>query len=232
MNVMFFRSGRTNDGASMNAGTRKATSSSSGHAEQSQQQKHIFNSNLNSASPPFYPSNQDIPAVGEGNLRVKPLIQDRYVADESDQPVNVKNVRNFQRAQGRGFTSLAQATVPINPLGPRANQTATQSLQRSSNQAQLTNSSDFGLSDSPRGSVKSVSTVSGKSKASTQGSGRGSFVYGGAQVIGAGGPMSLAHGDPNFPGPSALLPGRCYSSLINIFFDLVIFEPRQKELVQ
>lgn len=47
----------------------------------------------------------------------------------------------------------------------------------------------------------------GKGKEGIQGSGRGSFLYGGAQVMGASGNMGVGHGDPNFPATPAFLPG-------------------------
>ncbi|XP_058111486.1 protein MLN51 homolog isoform X2 [Magnolia sinica] len=73
-------------------------------------------------------------------------------------------------------------------------------------QAQSINSSDVGEIESPPGSSKSKTALVGKGKASIQGSGRGSFLYSGAQVIGATGAMGVAHGDQNFPGTPALLP--------------------------
>ncbi|CAL9085406.1 unnamed protein product [Musa acuminata var. zebrina] len=46
----------------------------------------------------------------------------------------------------------------------------------------------------------------GKARISNQASGSDSFLYGGAQVIGATGDMGLAYGDQNFPGTPAHLP--------------------------
>ncbi|KAL5973012.1 hypothetical protein ACLOJK_039819 [Asimina triloba] len=65
---------------------------------------------------------------------------------------------------------------------------------------------DVGEMELLQGSNKSKSALVGKGKASIQGSGRGSFLYSGAQVIGATGAMGVAHGDQNFPGTPALLP--------------------------
>ncbi|BAD52900.1 glycine-rich protein-like [Oryza sativa Japonica Group] len=47
---------------------------------------------------------------------------------------------------------------------------------------------------------------SGAGKTNSQEAGRGSFMYGGAQVIGAAGAIGLAQGEQNFPGTPALLP--------------------------
>lgn len=72
------------------------------------------------------------------------------------------------------------------------------------------NSLEHGETDSPPESSKSKTALVGKGKGSVQGSGRGSFLYNGAQVIGAAGNMGVAHGDQNFPGTPAFLPGVLY----------------------
>lgn len=51
---------------------------------------------------------------------------------------------------------------------------------------------------SPSESGKSNSALVGKGRGGIQASGRGSFPYGGAQVMGASGNMGSGHGDPNF----------------------------------
>ncbi|KAJ7962955.1 CASC3/barentsz eIF4AIII-binding protein [Quillaja saponaria] len=53
--------------------------------------------------------------------------------------------------------------------------------------------------DSTSESSKSKGALVGKGRASAQGSGRGSFLYGGAQVMGASGNMGTGSGDQNFP---------------------------------
>lgn len=60
--------------------------------------------------------------------------------------------------------------------------------------------------ESPSDMSKSNSTLVGKGKVVNQGAGRGSFLYGGAQIIGPTGAVGLPHGDPNFAGTPALLP--------------------------
>eukprot|EP00262_Sarcandra_glabra_P000194 TRINITY_DN10285_c0_g1_i2.p1 TRINITY_DN10285_c0_g1~~TRINITY_DN10285_c0_g1_i2.p1 ORF type:complete len:654 (-),score=151.03 TRINITY_DN10285_c0_g1_i2:420-2381(-) len=67
-------------------------------------------------------------------------------------------------------------------------------------------SSEFGDVESPPGSSKSKTALVGKGKPSVQGNEMGSFLYNGAQVIGASGTMSVAHGDQSFPATPALLP--------------------------
>ncbi|KAF9617267.1 hypothetical protein IFM89_035211 [Coptis chinensis] len=65
-------------------------------------------------------------------------------------------------------------------------------------------SSEPGETESPPGSSKSKTALVGKGKGTVQGNGRGSFLYNGAQVMGASGSMGLSHGDQNFPAPALL----------------------------
>ncbi|KAI3992424.1 hypothetical protein MKX01_022515, partial [Papaver californicum] len=69
-----------------------------------------------------------------------------------------------------------------------------------------TNSSEPGETESPTGSSKSKTVLVSKGKGSTQGSGRGTFLYNGPQVVGAAGNMGVAHSDQKYPGTPALLP--------------------------
>ncbi|KAG8656324.1 protein MLN51 homolog [Manihot esculenta] len=68
------------------------------------------------------------------------------------------------------------------------------------------NSHDSGDTETTSESSKSRGGLVGKGKEGIQGSGRGSFLYGGAQVMGASGNMGVGHGDPNFPATPAFLP--------------------------
>ncbi|KAI3463355.1 hypothetical protein Pfo_020018 [Paulownia fortunei] len=61
------------------------------------------------------------------------------------------------------------------------------------------NAVESGELESPSESSKSKTALVPKGKGSAQGSGRGSFLYGGAQVMGASGNMGSGHGDQNFP---------------------------------
>ncbi|CAK9174640.1 unnamed protein product [Ilex paraguariensis] len=67
------------------------------------------------------------------------------------------------------------------------------------------NSLESGELESPPESSKSKTALVGNGKGSVQGSGRGSFLYGGAQVMGTSGNMGAGHGDQNFPGTPAFL---------------------------
>ncbi|KAL5729353.1 hypothetical protein ACHQM5_002322 [Ranunculus cassubicifolius] len=70
--------------------------------------------------------------------------------------------------------------------------------------ASPTSSSEHGDVESPPGSSKSKAVVA-KGKSSIQGNGRGTFLYNGAQVMGASGAIGVSHSDQNFPATPALL---------------------------
>lgn len=74
------------------------------------------------------------------------------------------------------------------------------------------NSYETAEMESASESSKSAGALVGKGKGSAQGGGRGSFVYSGAHVVGAGGNMGVGHGDQNFPGTPAFLPGKFLAS--------------------
>lgn len=67
-------------------------------------------------------------------------------------------------------------------------------------------------------SLNNSKTASAVVKANSQETGMGSFMYGGAQVIGASG---LSQGDQNFPGTPALLPGLLPSLFSSPYFSLL-----------
>lgn len=75
------------------------------------------------------------------------------------------------------------------------------------NTALSINSFEAGEVDSSSEANKSKTAIIAKGKGVAQGNGRGSVMYGGAQVIGATGSMSVSHGDQNIPGAPAFLPG-------------------------
>ncbi|ONK76617.1 uncharacterized protein A4U43_C03F30200 [Asparagus officinalis] len=70
--------------------------------------------------------------------------------------------------------------------------------------APTTNASGLGETDSPLDSNNSKTQLIARGKTGSQGAGRGSFLYNGAQIIGASGAMGLSQNDQNFPG--TLLP--------------------------
>ncbi|OMO54159.1 hypothetical protein CCACVL1_28006 [Corchorus capsularis] len=64
--------------------------------------------------------------------------------------------------------------------------------------AMSVNSYESGEVESSEAS-KSKGALVSKGKSGVQGAGRGSFIYGGAQIMGATGNMAVSHGDQNFP---------------------------------
>lgn len=109
----------------------------------------------------------------------------------------------------------AQRSPSQNRIQTPAQSTTQQLGQRSDSGSQASsppkaasavNSYDSGEVDLPSESSKLKSALFGKGKGSQ---GRSSFLYGGAQVMGAAGNMSVGHGDQNFP---AFFPGNsnCY----------------------
>ncbi|RWR77500.1 histone H3.v1-like protein isoform X2 [Cinnamomum micranthum f. kanehirae] len=106
--------------------------------------------------------------------------------------------------QQRSIQSPVQPASRVSPqqLGQRPGS----GTQGSLNQASSADSSEAGDMESPPASSKSNTALAGKAKDSTHGSGKSSILYGGSQVIGATGPMGLAHGDQKFSATPALLP--------------------------
>ncbi|CAL5373631.1 unnamed protein product [Camellia sinensis] len=106
-------------------------------------------------------------------------------------------------------------TVQRNPVQSRVQPSFQASVQSPGSGSQTTSPPKAALSinyfepgelESPPESSKSKNASIGKGKGSVQGSGRGSFLYGGTQVMGASGNMGSGHGDQNFPGTPAFLP--------------------------
>ncbi|PON58926.1 Btz domain containing protein [Trema orientale] len=103
--------------------------------------------------------------------------------------------------QGRGQTAVQTSA-------PQFGQRPGSGSQASSppNTALSINTFETGEVDSPSEANKSKTAIIAKGKGVAQGNGRGSVMYGGAQVIGATGSMAVSHGDQNFPGAPAFLP--------------------------
>ncbi|XP_011002707.1 PREDICTED: dentin matrix acidic phosphoprotein 1-like isoform X2 [Populus euphratica] len=68
------------------------------------------------------------------------------------------------------------------------------------------NSYEAGEAETAVESSKSRTALVGKGKGIIQGNGRGSFLYGGAEVVGATRNMSVGHGDQNLPGTPTFFP--------------------------
>ncbi|KAI9110248.1 hypothetical protein K1719_018690 [Acacia pycnantha] len=102
---------------------------------------------------------------------------------------------------GRTQSSQQASTPPLNQRSVSGSQTSSPPKTSVAG-----NSSDSGDMDATSESGKFKGAMVGKGKGSAQSSGRGPFVYGGAQVMGAAGNMSASHGDQNFPATPAFLP--------------------------
>lgn len=141
------------------------------------------------------------------------------------------------RGQGRGINSLPQMSFQpsgsnnqVNRISPpaqlhasqrnlvqnRGQSSVQQFVQNPSSGSQVSSppkaalnksASDHGEVESPSEASKSKSALVAKAKGSVQGAGRGSFLYGGAQVMGPLGNLGSGTGDPNFP---AFLPGKMF----------------------
>ncbi|KAL4626267.1 hypothetical protein ACB092_05G084000 [Castanea dentata] len=115
-------------------------------------------------------------------------------------------------AQGRGFSILGQMNYQQGPSHNQVNRvsssTQLHSVQKGPVQSRALsiNSNESGEAESTSESNKYKGALVGKGKTNTQGTGRGSFMYGGVQVMGATGNMAVGHGDQNFPGTPAFLP--------------------------
>lgn len=110
-----------------------------------------------------------------------------------------------QRNLGQNRAQPAAVQTPAQQLGQRPGSGSQTSSPP--NSALSINSHESGEMESSLESSKSKTTLVGKGKGIAQGSGRGSHMYGGTQVIGTTGSMGVSHGDQNFPGTPAFLPG-------------------------
>ncbi|KAG8077273.1 hypothetical protein GUJ93_ZPchr0007g4585 [Zizania palustris] len=137
------------------------------------------------------------------------------------------------RAQGgNGIPLNNQSTLPVhqNPRIPTQQQSHTSVMHQKSGQVQTqsatriptqqvnhrtgnpSNTQHLPVRTAERGenglypSSNKSNASAGAGKTNNQETGRGSFMYGGAQVIGAAGTVNLAQDEQNFPGTPALLP--------------------------
>ncbi|KAF5453170.1 hypothetical protein F2P56_028095 [Juglans regia] len=119
------------------------------------------------------------------------------------------------RPPGRGLAIAGQRSPAQSRVQPSVQAPAQQASQRPGSGSQPSSPPKTGLSissyepreaESPSESSKSKVALVGNGKVNAQSAGRGSVVYGGAQVMGATGSMAVGHGDQNLPGAPAFLP--------------------------
>ncbi|RDX83520.1 Protein MLN51-like protein, partial [Mucuna pruriens] len=130
-------------------------------------------------------------------------VQTNYQRAPSHNKVSATQLQGIQISSAPGWNSTSvQATAP--QLGHKPGSGS----QSSSPPKTLTsiNSHDSGEMDAASESGKAKGALVGKGRGGSHGAGRGSFVYGGAQVMGTAGNVAVNHGDPNFPATPAFLP--------------------------
>ncbi|KAE8705145.1 CASC3/Barentsz eIF4AIII binding, putative isoform 3 [Hibiscus syriacus] len=107
-------------------------------------------------------------------------------------PAQVTSVQRIP-VQGRAHFSVQAAAQQLGhhpDVGSRASSPPKTAMSVSSYESGEVESS---VKSKPEGALAS------KGKSSLQGAGRGSYLYGGAHIIGTTGNMSISHGDQNFP---------------------------------
>ncbi|OUZ99716.1 Btz domain [Macleaya cordata] len=161
--------------------------------------------NLQMQSAGSSPVNSTQPPQSRGKGRGSDI-----AGQHSYQPTSSHNQVNRGSLQTQLPTVQQKPVSPVQPVRVSTQQLGQHpgggSQASSPPKGSSTNSSEPGETESPPGSSKSKTALVAKGKGNVQGSGRGSFLYSGAHVIGASGTMGVAHGDQNFPGTPALLP--------------------------
>ncbi|CAK8574721.1 unnamed protein product [Lathyrus sativus] len=110
--------------------------------------------------------------------------------------VSQTQLHDIQRSSASGRTSTSvQATAPQTGHRPGSGSQSSSPPKR----AASINSLDSGEIDAASESGNAKGALVGKGRGAPHGAGRGPFVYGGAQVMGAAGNMGISQGDPNFP---------------------------------
>ncbi|CAN6341271.1 unnamed protein product [Urochloa humidicola] len=216
-----------------NLGQNQAQTSNS-RPEQVHPIKQTIASNLNSASPPFYPSrssNQDFPVSQGGNaqlsstlLRGKAFVPSVGHVEAAMKGMNRPALHPVALSSNGPFPVATNQANKVQPARPGVQQSVvqspTQSVPRMPAQmfgARFGNSnkispvqptstilSDDAENSSPSGSNQLDSRLTVKGQPGDQGEERTSLIYGGAHVLGSTGAMCL--GDKNFHGTPALLP--------------------------
>ncbi|CAN6332280.1 unnamed protein product [Urochloa humidicola] len=216
-----------------NLGQNQAQTSNS-RPEQVHPIKQTIASNLNSASPPFYPSrssNQDFPVSQGGNaqlsstlLRGKAFVPSVGHVEAAMKGMNRPALHPVALSSNGPFPVATNQANKVQPARPGVQQSVvqspTQSVPRMPAQmfgARFGNSnkispvqptstilSDDAENSSPSGSNQLDSRLTVKGQPGDQGEERTSLIYGGAHVLGSTGAMCL--GDQNFHGTPALLP--------------------------
>lgn len=165
------------------------------------------------------------PAAGKplSNMQMPPSVVNSITTSQSraqGRSAAMSSQMTYQGAPQQNQINKTSPTVPIHPLQriPAQNR-----IQPSPQQLVQHPSSDSPASSPPKTALsqnsyeaveaeaavessKSRNALVGKGKGIIQGNGRGSFHYGGTQVVGATGNIGVGHGDQNFSGRPTFLP--------------------------
>ncbi|XP_038693622.1 protein MLN51 homolog isoform X2 [Tripterygium wilfordii] len=177
-------------------------------------EKLYIDDSMNAASGKPLPNLQAPPSVSSLVNTVKPSrsgVQGRGVAVQgqtthqsspSSNRVSVSSPMRPHTAQRGTIQNRGQ------PSGQQLGQRSGSGSQASSPPKTATSMSSYELGEveSSSESNKSKIAVVGKAKGNIQGNGWGSFMYSGAQVMGATGSMAVGRGDQNFPASQGFLP--------------------------
>ncbi|TVU34361.1 hypothetical protein EJB05_16193, partial [Eragrostis curvula] len=133
---------------------------------------------------------------GSSSIGNQPTPSLRQTSRISTQPQS--NTSVMQQKSGQ-IANTSATRVPSQQLSNRASNPSSAAQHLSVKSIESGENGSYPNPNNPK-APSAVSIVN------SQESGRGSFVYGGAQVIGAAGAVGLSQGDQNFPGTPALLP--------------------------
>lgn len=158
-----------------------------------------------SGSPVLNAAAQAINVRPQGRVIIPGQIN--YQPASSNNQVTRASLTQVHHAQRNGAQSRGHSTMqtPDQQLGQRPSSGSQASSPPKT--AQSTNSLESGDVESSSESSKAKTALVGKGKGIAQGSGRGTLIYGGTEVMGATGGMGVSHSDQNFPGTPAFLPG-------------------------
>lgn len=125
--------------------------------------------------------------------------------------VNKASLQNQSLGVARNHGQIRAPTAvqaPVQQLGQRPGSGSQSSSPPKTSMS--VNSFESGEVETSSESSKLKTALVGKGKGVAQGIGAGSFIYGGAQIMGTTGNMNITHGDQNFPHTPAFLPGKVY----------------------
>lgn len=165
------------------------------------------------------------PAAGKplSNMQMPPSVVNSITTSQSraqGRSAAMSSQMTYQGAPQQNQINKTSPTVPIHslqriPAQNRIQPSAQQLVQHPSSDSPASSPPKTALSQNSYEAVeaeaavessKSRNALVGKGKGIIQGNGRGSFHYGGTQVVGATGNIGVGHGDQNFSGRPTFLP--------------------------